>query len=1178
MQRATISTKCADLDEEMPRLLGVTKSILQNVIFCHQEDSNWPLSEASVLKKKFDDIFDATRYTKALDNIKTIRKERNVELKVSQAELDSLKTDRDRADHLKEKKEKLAKTLSDKESRLQDLDDEIRRVTKENKQFYDKAVKFREVVNQAETLEEKKKLHHQNREALRSTMVDIDESDEELRRRKDSFQDHLERQRTHRSNMLRRTEAKKEELSGVESQYSKKLSERGALENDQKHHEEAVAQRQQNIREMSVELGIRGFDVVGLSDSQVGDFKHRLTDSANSAQQSLHNFKASSSSREAEVSNKYQELRNERSSKASSRESSVTHAKRIKDRLKQAQDQLDGATVTQTDITAAKEAYEDDLNKVEKLRKDLDESAYDEQLRKKANEIRELDDRREELTTELNTLNRHAEFRAKLDMKKKDSEHKGASAHSLIDRNASAYEKLTGQSPVLNTFESALSSCASSQERQVAQAEQEEAEKTRAVQHLESRLSVCHSQLAEKQAQLSTLEKSIKDFLDNEDEAITTVEDAVAAAEKELETLNEDLSSGSHAHDLFSRILANGQSNHSCLGCGRGIQDDELAAFEKYVVSKIKQLSPEGRNELEETIEEWKRALAEARKLLHSEDIAQSLKEVEIPKLQEEVSKLENDLHKRSEEAEQAAKVLRDLREQQQSISSLKRVAQEVTRLINEAEALRKEVATLESDLASTGSVKTGDEVQNAINDLADNIKRLKREQQTVERYRDSKKTELSNAERACFRSERIVSEKAQENDRRIALQNRLDELRAEVSETNDTIKRLDSDIDGLSRPIASSKEELEALKSDNAQEEDRLRGEADKIESRMRVLQDLDDRVSRFTLARGHQKLDDCNQAISRLQEQIQAIQDEMKVIEGDAAKIDRDLNESKSTERNILDNLRYRELGRDLTRIDEELSQLDLDSASIARQEFELKYHDQKQVENSLNGEAQRLSGEISSLKEQIAARNEELRTDYKDIGPRFSRKLVEVKTSELANADLERYSKALDQAIIHFHGLKMQEINEHIRYLWSKTYQGSDIDSISIESDNEKVGNRSYNYRVCMMKDTVKMDMRGRCSAGQKVLASIIIRLALADSFATNCRFMALDEPTLCLDHETVSALARSLADIIKERPRTQLIVVTHDQDFLSMLATHAAVDQYWRVGRDGLNSYIERERVR
>ena len=60
-QRNTISTKCSEMDEEVPFLLGVSKAILENVIFCHQEESNWPLSEPAALKKKFDDIFEATK-------------------------------------------------------------------------------------------------------------------------------------------------------------------------------------------------------------------------------------------------------------------------------------------------------------------------------------------------------------------------------------------------------------------------------------------------------------------------------------------------------------------------------------------------------------------------------------------------------------------------------------------------------------------------------------------------------------------------------------------------------------------------------------------------------------------------------------------------------------------------------------------------------------------------------------------------------------------------------------------------------------------------------------------------------------------------------------------------------------------------------------------------------------
>jgi DNA repair protein RAD50 len=63
--------------------------------------------------------------------------------------------------------------------------------------------------------------------------------------------------------------------------------------------------------------------------------------------------------------------------------------------------------------------------------------------------------------------------------------------------------------------------------------------------------------------------------------------------------------------------------------------------------------------------------------------------------------------------------------------------------------------------------------------------------------------------------------------------------------------------------------------------------------------------------------------------------------------------------------------------------------------------------------------------------------------------------------------------------------------------------------------------------MIRDDVELDMRGRCSAGQKVLTSIIIRLALAETFGLNCGILALDEPTTNLDKDNIQSLGESLA---------------------------------------------------
>jgi DNA repair protein RAD50 len=97
-ERTAISSRCAELDVQMPLSLGVSKAVLENVIFCHQEDSFWPLSEPGPLKKKFDDIFENARYTRALTELKDLKKVQDREVKSDQQALEFMKADKERAD------------------------------------------------------------------------------------------------------------------------------------------------------------------------------------------------------------------------------------------------------------------------------------------------------------------------------------------------------------------------------------------------------------------------------------------------------------------------------------------------------------------------------------------------------------------------------------------------------------------------------------------------------------------------------------------------------------------------------------------------------------------------------------------------------------------------------------------------------------------------------------------------------------------------------------------------------------------------------------------------------------------------------------------------------------------------------------------------------------------------
>lgn len=70
-----------DATEDMCTAIGVSKAIINNVLFCHQEDANWPLGTDQEVMTRFDQIFGTTEYNNALDKMRNMRKKYENEIK-----------------------------------------------------------------------------------------------------------------------------------------------------------------------------------------------------------------------------------------------------------------------------------------------------------------------------------------------------------------------------------------------------------------------------------------------------------------------------------------------------------------------------------------------------------------------------------------------------------------------------------------------------------------------------------------------------------------------------------------------------------------------------------------------------------------------------------------------------------------------------------------------------------------------------------------------------------------------------------------------------------------------------------------------------------------------------------------------------------------------------------------
>jgi DNA repair protein RAD50 len=122
--------------------MHASKAILENVIFCHQEDTSWPFSDPGNLKKVFDEIFDTAKYTKALEELKDLNKEYQTKSKEAKQKIELIQKDFEQYRKLNYNIEAVKNKIEDVNGQVSQLKDRISNYDKDYRQIIDYEEKF----------------------------------------------------------------------------------------------------------------------------------------------------------------------------------------------------------------------------------------------------------------------------------------------------------------------------------------------------------------------------------------------------------------------------------------------------------------------------------------------------------------------------------------------------------------------------------------------------------------------------------------------------------------------------------------------------------------------------------------------------------------------------------------------------------------------------------------------------------------------------------------------------------------------------------------------------------------------------------------------------------------------------------------------------------------------------
>ena len=1176
----SLSTRVVELDQILPRYLGASTAVIENVIFCHQEESLWPLGDSASLKKKFDEIFEADKYTKAIKTIHDIRKKKNIELGQMKIIEQNAKEDKDRASRAKIKSIRLQGEIETHRTEIEDLGRRMKKASELADQAHEDSEGYARILGQLEGKRIEAKSRRQNVEELRKDLTELTESDEWLESalaRFDAEQRELQEMIEAKTAKWREHQA---EAKTLRAQMDGKLALRGKFQQEKDEYNRQLSRRKTRVRDTAGKHGMRGFD--DLSDDRLVDefmFKIRK---AQKEQQSTFGWKKREHNAEKEAArtsiNKLTQQKEAlQQSKISANRQTALNTRESNDYQKKA----DAIRVDEATKAITETRLEELKSNIKRTQAEAKSSLWGEKLQTSNSSLRELEDTGNQLNNELVQATRRAGETARLAHVKQELREKQRSLQTLVSAHEDRIKTILGQAFQAITVEHTYQDALEAATRELNTATREMTATQQELEQVDFKQKTARSELAKQNATVKQCEQKIRAVIDEDP---PDFEQTLRDAERSAEAARGSGGGAKQLQDYFRGVLEtmNNPTKPFCRTCKRAFKDvnDKSLAGAKQRVEDL--IAKAVEQEAQSALQDREDDLNQLQALRSTYDIWKQTTESTIPSLNKTIDNLRqehdsvnNRLEKRDAAVQEKEQIKKDLESISKTVANIGKIYADVQDLSKQSE----ELATKQSQHSSG---RTIDDIQEAIVTNGDSVRKLKAEISRLTTDQESSRAELSEMNDSLHSLQSDLKSTGFELEKKASLLARVNEFKIQNQKQRELVEKADSEIERLEPEIATAKTKLEDITERADTNERELSRETSELTTSLQALELLNDQIQGYLNRGGDNQLANIDRDIENSEQEAQSLEAESAKFNKEGNKLAEKMREGTAIKRQYSDNLRYRQNSRAFEKLTIEIRDLDSHNAQVDRDRLRKDSEKFTKEHNTLSAKQAGLMGSMHENDKQLGELLTEFETDLKDAPKRYTNAHINTETTKAAVSDLAKYGGALDKAIMHYHSMKMNEINGIIDQLWKETYQGNDIDTLMIRADGDPTsGRKSHNYRVMMVKDFTEMDMRGRCSAGQKVLASIIIRLALAECFSSHCGVFALDEPTTNLDRDNIVALAKSLHGIIKARQQQenfQLLIITHDEEFLRNMQCGEFADHYYLVSRNsGFKSIIERQDI-
>lgn len=1181
-ERTTTSTRVAQLDEMIPERLGVSPAILDAVIFCHQDESLWPLSEPSALKKRFDEIFEALKYTKAIDNLKVLRKKQIEQLGKLQNDEAHNKINKDRGERAEKRMSSLQAEIEAAREKCELLTTEMEETQDKIKEKHEQATSFLHIVQNLDNKRDQLEYRQDAVNELRQTIEELRDDDASLENTLTQYQERMNLYQEEAARDRAQYDELQKDLAQSRKNMSAKLAEQGKHQSDKDKYERQLAARIEMVQEAAQQHNFKGFDGP-LTDHQVKQFHERIQKLLNERKRDLERLQRENAAELDKATGVITELEGRKAAKTQDRVSAKQRIGAIEKRTQILQSESSVIDVDE----GAKAVLDGQLQELDarlgRLQQEADKQNWDGQLSDENEKLWRMENENEKLGQELVECTRLASERAQLDLRKKETADRKRKLETLKDTWNTKLSAILGNEWQAETVEAQFQGVLNQQSKTLQDARKKQELARQKLHKVDYRLKDARASHDRKTQEMTKCKQKVVGTLQlvRDNATIEDYEEEVSSVEQQVEELRNELSLFDALVDYYNKCKRTLNTTKKCLLCERHFDDSQRGSLERLSKKIESKLDPKGKVDVEKDLKELTESLENLRSVRSAFDTWQRLAS-EIPPLREETKAVEAEYDSLERQLEEQEAAVTKEEEKHRDMSDMSKTVLNISQTVKDIRDSESQVDRIMSQQMSGAANRSADEIHELQATLSEQMRTSKGRVAKITTERQRTRDQLSAIELEKSELRTKVSQALGQLHRKKDLQTQIQSLKDDLAHQREVIQTADEELEKIEPAITEARALRDETLRQGRSKEQAIAESRDAVAKSISEVTRLEADIQDYLDRGGPSNLASNERAISALEQTIAATEKESHDITVRINKLKQDIDNGDRKKKNIAENLNYRKHLRIVEVLRRDIADLEDRNAS---EDYDRLQREARMLENQSNrllAERGSVMGTMKTKDEELGRLLQEWDLDYKDAKKKYRESHIRVETTKAAIEDLAQCSNAVDKAVMQFHSMKMAEVNRIAGELWQSTYQGTDIDTILIRSDNESTtGKRNYNYRLCMVKQDTEMDMRGRCSAGQKVLASIIVRLALAESFGVNCGLIALDEPTTNLDRDNIKSLAESLHMIIKARQAQsnfQLIVITHDEEFLRHMRCSDFCDSFFRVRRDERqNSVISRESI-